>query len=158
MIDLGLSKLAVIGIVALIVIGPKNLPTTARMLGTLFRRAQRYISQVKAEISQQIELETLRTLQDDLMHTTNTLHDELDQASRLMTLQNTSSTPPLQLSKSINIRKAKKRISTWHCRQTLFIKKNLRQQHLNTRLLSGAARVKRYRQFLISEKNFFRHF
>ena len=36
MIDLGLSKLAIIGVVALIVIGPEKLPKVARMAGTLY--------------------------------------------------------------------------------------------------------------------------
>jgi Tat protein translocase TatB subunit len=48
MIDLGLSKLAVIGVVALIVIGPEKLPKVARMAGTLYGRAQRYLHEVKS--------------------------------------------------------------------------------------------------------------
>ena len=51
MIDLGISKLALIGVVALIVIGPEKLPRVARMAGTLLGRAQRYINDVKAEVS-----------------------------------------------------------------------------------------------------------
>lgn len=66
MIDLGLTKLAVIGAVALIVIGPKDLPKVARMAGTLFGRAQRYISQVKSEVSREIELEELRKMQTEV--------------------------------------------------------------------------------------------
>lgn len=66
MIDLGLTKLAVIGAVALIVIGPKDLPKVARMAGTLFGRAQRYISQVKSEVSREIELEELRKMQSEV--------------------------------------------------------------------------------------------
>ena len=62
MIDLGLSKLAIIGAVALIVIGPKDLPRVARMAGTLFGRAQRYINQVKSEVSREIELDELRKM------------------------------------------------------------------------------------------------
>ena len=38
MIDLGLTKLAVIGAVALVVIGPEKLPKVARMAGTLYGR------------------------------------------------------------------------------------------------------------------------
>ena len=49
MIDLGLTKIALIGAVALVVIGPEKLPSVARMAGTLFGRAQRYINNVKAE-------------------------------------------------------------------------------------------------------------
>ena len=43
MIDLGLTKMAVIGVIALIVIGPEKLPKVARMAGTLYGRAQRYL-------------------------------------------------------------------------------------------------------------------
>nr|MBP8795522.1 twin-arginine translocase TatA/TatE family subunit [Brachymonas sp.] len=49
MIDLGISKLTLIGIVALIVVGPEKLPGIARTLGTLVGRAQRYINDLKAE-------------------------------------------------------------------------------------------------------------
>jgi sec-independent protein translocase protein TatB len=63
MIDLGLSKLAIIGVVALIVIGPEKLPKVARMAGTLYGRAQRYLHDVKSEVSREIELEELRSLQ-----------------------------------------------------------------------------------------------
>ena len=49
MIDLGISKLALIGAVALIVIGPEKLPRVARTVGTLLGKAQRYVNDVKAE-------------------------------------------------------------------------------------------------------------
>ena len=66
MIDLGLSKLAIIGVVALIVIGPEKLPKVARMAGTLYGRAQRYLHDVKSEVSREIELEELRNLQKNV--------------------------------------------------------------------------------------------
>ncbi|MCU6435111.1 Sec-independent protein translocase protein TatB [Undibacterium sp. Jales W-56] len=66
MIDLGISKLALIGVVALIVIGPEKLPKVARMAGSLFGRAQRYINEVKSEVSREIELEELRKMQKDV--------------------------------------------------------------------------------------------
>lgn len=66
MIDLGLSKIALIGVVALVVIGPEKLPKVARMAGTLYGRAQRYISQVKSEVSREIELEELRKMQQEV--------------------------------------------------------------------------------------------
>jgi sec-independent protein translocase protein TatB len=62
MIDLGLSKLAIIGVVALVVIGPEKLPKVARMAGTLYGRAQRYLQEVKSEVSREIELEELKNL------------------------------------------------------------------------------------------------
>ncbi|WP_019139630.1 Sec-independent protein translocase protein TatB [Noviherbaspirillum massiliense] len=69
MIDLGLSKLALIGVVALIVVGPERLPKVARMAGTLFGRAQRYLNEVKSEVSREIELEELRKMQKDMQDT-----------------------------------------------------------------------------------------
>ncbi len=66
MIDLGLTKLALIGVVALVVIGPEKLPRVARMAGSLFGRAQRYINEVKSEVSREIELEELRKMQKDV--------------------------------------------------------------------------------------------
>jgi len=66
MIDLGLTKLAVIGVVALVVIGPEKLPKVARMAGTLYGRAQRYLNEVKSEVSREIELEELKNLQKEV--------------------------------------------------------------------------------------------
>lgn len=66
MIDLGLTKLAVIGAVALVVIGPEKLPKVARMAGTLYGRAQRYLAQVKTEVSREIEMEELRSLHKEV--------------------------------------------------------------------------------------------
>jgi len=66
MIDLGLAKLAMIGAVALIVIGPEKLPKVARMAGSLLGRAQRYLNQVKAEVSREMELDELRKVQQEV--------------------------------------------------------------------------------------------
>jgi len=66
MFDIGLSEIVVIGVVALIVIGPERLPKTARMLGHLFGRLQRYVNEVKADISREMELDELRRLKRDV--------------------------------------------------------------------------------------------
>lgn len=66
MIDLGLTKIALIGVVALVVIGPEKLPRVARMAGTLFGRAQRYINQVKSEVSREMELDEFRRMQKEV--------------------------------------------------------------------------------------------
>ncbi|HUP30985.1 MAG TPA: Sec-independent protein translocase protein TatB [Usitatibacter sp.] len=55
MFDVGFSEMLVIGIVALVVIGPEKLPKVARTLGHLFGRLQRYVSQVKTDISREME-------------------------------------------------------------------------------------------------------
>ena len=66
MFDIGFSEIVVIGVVALVVIGPERLPKTARTLGHLFGRLQRYVSDVKADISREMELDELRKLQRDM--------------------------------------------------------------------------------------------
>ena len=63
MFDVGFSEIFVIALVALIVIGPERLPKVARTLGHLFGRMQRYVNDVKADISREMELEELRKLQ-----------------------------------------------------------------------------------------------
>jgi sec-independent protein translocase protein TatB len=63
MFDIGFSELMVIAVVALIVIGPERLPKVARTLGHLFGRMQRYVNDVKADISREMELDELRKLQ-----------------------------------------------------------------------------------------------
>jgi sec-independent protein translocase protein TatB len=60
MVDIGFSELVVIGIVALIVIGPERLPKVARTAGHLYGRLQRYVSSVKSDISQEIHLDEIR--------------------------------------------------------------------------------------------------
>lgn len=64
MIDIGLSKMALIGAVALIVIGPEKLPKVARTVGTLLGKAQRYVNDVKAEVNRSMELDELRKMKD----------------------------------------------------------------------------------------------
>jgi sec-independent protein translocase protein TatB len=59
MFDIGFSELLVIGIVALVVIGPERLPKVARTLGVLFGRLQRYVTQVKSDISREMEMAEL---------------------------------------------------------------------------------------------------
>ena len=62
MIDFGFDKIALIGAVALIVIGPEKLPRVARTVGTLLGKAQRYVADVKAEVNRSIELEELKKM------------------------------------------------------------------------------------------------
>jgi sec-independent protein translocase protein TatB len=66
MFDVGFSELVVIGLVALVVIGPERLPRVARTLGHLAGRLQRYVADVKADINREIELDELRKMRDQM--------------------------------------------------------------------------------------------
>jgi len=74
MIDFGLTKLIMIGAVALVVIGPEKLPKVARMAGSIFGRAQRYINDVKAEVSREMELEELHKVHDEFRQAAQDAH------------------------------------------------------------------------------------
>ncbi len=63
MLDIGFSELMVIGVVALVVLGPERLPRVARTAGHLLGRFQRYVSQVKSDINREIDLADLKKLQ-----------------------------------------------------------------------------------------------
>lgn len=66
MFDIGFSELMVIGIVALLVIGPERLPKVARTVGHLLGRAQRYVHDVKSDINREIQLDELKKLQSQV--------------------------------------------------------------------------------------------
>jgi sec-independent protein translocase protein TatB len=65
MFDIGFSELIVIGIVALVVIGPERLPKVARTLNMLFGRLQRYVTQVKSDINREMDLSELNRVKTE---------------------------------------------------------------------------------------------
>jgi sec-independent protein translocase protein TatB len=81
MLDLGLTKMAVIGVVALVVLGPERLPRVARTAGALFGRAQRYINDVKDEVRRDIELGELQQMKSEFVaaavNVENAIHENL---------------------------------------------------------------------------------
>jgi sec-independent protein translocase protein TatB len=85
MIDFGFDKLALIGAVALIVIGPEKLPRVARTVGTLLGKAQRYVADVKAEVNRSIELEDLKKMktqfEDAARNVEQTVSSEINQTT-----------------------------------------------------------------------------
>lgn len=166
MIDFDLSKLALIGVVALVVIGPERLPKVARMAGTLFGRAQRYMNDVKAEVSREIELEELRKMRSDVQQAAGDVQQSFAQSvsavendlnSAWSGLASDASPEPLReppspeqvAEKAKNFRKKKlaraSAIPSWYKRQT---------GH-KTRVISGAARVARYRPAGAARKSSF---
>ena len=85
MFDIGFSELLVIGVVALIVIGPQKLPRVARTVGHLVGRMQRYVADVKADINREIELDELRKMRDSMQQAAqgfeSSVKSEIDKAN-----------------------------------------------------------------------------
>lgn len=99
MFDFGFSEMMLIAVVALIVIGPERLPRMARTIGHLFGRLQRYVNDVKADISREMELEELRkfktTVEDAARGFESTVQDELSKTeTELEGLTKLEDTPP----------------------------------------------------------------
>lgn len=88
MFDVGFSELIVIGIVALVVIGPERLPKVARTVGLLLGRAQRYVNDVKADINREMQLDELKKLQAQVSESAreleSSMRQEMDAARKLV--------------------------------------------------------------------------
>jgi sec-independent protein translocase protein TatB len=87
-LDFGFDKIALIGAVALIVIGPEKLPRVARTVGTLLGKAQRYVADVKAEVNRSIELEELQKMktqfQTAVQDVEQSVRQEVDSATQAL--------------------------------------------------------------------------
>jgi sec-independent protein translocase protein TatB len=86
MVDFGFDKLVLIGAVALVVLGPERLPRVARTVGTLLGKAQRYVSDVKAEVNRSIELEELQKMKGQFQTAVNdvqsSVQEQMDAANQ----------------------------------------------------------------------------
>jgi sec-independent protein translocase protein TatB len=80
--DIGFSEIVVIGVVALIVIGPERLPKVARTLGHMFGRLQRYVNEVKADINREMELDELRKLQSQVQSAARDIEQSVTHAAQ----------------------------------------------------------------------------
>lgn len=146
MIDLGISKMAMIGAVALIVIGPEKLPRVARTVGTLLGKAQRYVADVKAEVNRSMELDELRKMKDTVEGAARDVHSsiqstasEFEQSwSEASTEAVTSVYEPLP---PVYRHPGKK----WRLKQGATPQWYKVRNGVRTRVQSGAARVARYR-------------
>lgn len=79
MFDIGFSELMVIALVGLIVIGPERLPRVARTVGHLLGRLQRYVSDVKSDISREMQLEDLKRLQAQVAEQARSLERQVNE-------------------------------------------------------------------------------
>jgi sec-independent protein translocase protein TatB len=155
--DLGISKLAIIGVVALVVIGPERLPRVARTVGTLLGRAQRYLADVKAEVNREMQLDDLKGMRDSFQSAASSfhssVHDNLRQTEADLNSAFESSpvaTPeplmtPIAAPEPVSPAKRgkwKRNLRTRQSAQPMWFRAANRKR---TRVLSGAARMARYR-------------
>ena len=148
MIDLGLSKMALIGAVALIVIGPEKLPRVARTVGTLLGKAQRYVADVKAEVNRSMELDELRKMKETVESAARDVESSVSTAASDFEKQwdestATEHTALADLTPSYPEYKHPKK--KWRLKQGATPQWYKARTGVRTKALSGAARVAKYR-------------
>lgn len=153
MIDFGFDKIALIGAVALIVIGPEKLPRVARTVGHMIGKAQRYVADVKAEVNRSIELEELQKVKTQFESAARDVEQSVNAEVRSATseletqwksgdvdtavhaLEGLSTPVPEYKHPKKNWRLKRGATPTWYKQRS----------GIRTKALSGAARVARYR-------------
>ena len=161
MLDLGLTKMALIGVVALVVLGPERLPGVARTAGALFGRAQRYINDVKSEVAREMELDELKKMRTQFetaaSNVESTIHDNLRQHEAELNdawNQGTSVSPsiaggtdaqtPADTSSWRIASASPAKRKNWRVKQSAVPNWYKRTTARRTRVQSGAARVARH--------------
>ncbi len=84
MFDVGFSELALIGVVALVVLGPERLPKVARTAGHLFGRLQRYVNGVKADISREMEASEFAKLKQEVQDAAKSFEKTVNEQSNAL--------------------------------------------------------------------------
>ena len=151
MFDIGVTKIAIIGGIALVVIGPEKLPSVARTIGTLVGRARRYVADVKAEVNRSVDLDELKKMREtmesaaqDVHNTIQTNVQEFDANLQAAVDQaDTSLETMAPLLEDMPVFKAVKK--NWRAKASATPNWYKTRSRIKTRVQSGAARVKRHR-------------
>ncbi len=149
MIDIGVTKLAIIGGIALIVIGPEKLPGLAKTIGTLLGRARRYVADVKAEVNRSMELDELKKMKDTVETAARDVENSIQtgtsdfEKSWAETTGMVTNTQPSDFHAGFPQYKHPKK--KWRIKQGATPGWYKARTGTRTRALSGAARVARFR-------------
>ncbi len=152
MFDLDISKMALIGAVALIVIGPEKLPRVARTVGTLLGKAQRYVADVKSEVSRSMELDELKKMKEAMVGAAkdveSSIHSgtsDLQKSWADATSMNDNSQHMIAADLPASYPSYRHPRKHWRVKQGATPNWYKARQGTRTRALSGAARVARFR-------------
>jgi len=151
-LDLGLSKMALIGAVALIVIGPEKLPRVARTVGALLGKAQRYVADVKSEVNRSMDLEELKKMKEtvetaarDVEQSVQTTANDFEKDWAETTAGLSAESVPSSSSWQPPPPEYKLPGKNWRLKRGAMPQWYKARAGVRTRALSGAARVARYR-------------
>ena len=154
MIDFGFDKIALIGAVALIVIGPERLPRVARTVGHLLGKAQRYVADVKAEVNRSIELDELKkmksTFEDAARDVEQTVGNEIRETSAELdkswseVVSSTSATSAAE-ALATPVPEYRRPNKNWRVKRSAMPQWYKQRHGIRGKAQSGAARVARFR-------------
>jgi sec-independent protein translocase protein TatB len=146
-IDLGIEKMMVISVVALIVIGPEKLPRVARTVGTLLGKAQRSVADVKAEVNRSMDLEELKTMKETVESAARDVEGTIHSGAADFEKQWSEATSGASaaLAEPPSYPEYKHPKKKWRIKQGATPTWYKARNGIRTKALSGAARVARYR-------------
>jgi sec-independent protein translocase protein TatB len=151
MIDFGFDKIALIGAVALIVIGPEKLPGVARFVGHWVGKMQRYVADVKAEVNRSVELEELKKMKTQFeqgaqgieQSVSNEIHQaQTDWRESWQDHTDTANSGDHEGLRPYNYRRPRK---NWRLKRSVMPRWYKQRHGIRSNALSGAARVARHR-------------
>ena len=154
MIDIGVTKLAIIGAIALLVIGPEKLPSLAKTVGTLLGRARRYVAEVKDEVNRSMELDELKKVKE----TVEIAAREVDQSIQTSAAEfeknwaetNDIASQASSIETYASFPEYKHPRKKWRVKQGATPRWYKVRSGIRTNALSGAARVARFRPTRLS--------
>ena len=148
MIDIGLTKIALIGAVALIVIGPEKLPRVARTVGMLLGKAQRYVADVKQEVSRSMELDELKKMKESVEGAARDVENSIQTNAsdfEKSWAETTGTASADELPGMITFPEYKRPKKNWRLKTGATPQWYKARSGVRTKALSGAARVARFR-------------
>src|SRR3954468_21847862 len=140
--------MALIGAVALIVIGPEKLPKVARTVGTLLGKAQRYVNDVKAEVNRSMDLDELRKMKESVETAARDVESSVRTGANEFEKQWSEAVGndmPALSEPQPEFPQYKHPKKKWRLKQGATPQWYKARNGVRTKALSGAARVARYR-------------
>ncbi len=150
MLDISIAKTLVILGVGLIVIGPKNLPATAKAIGILWARGQIYLNKLKSEVNQHINLDEMKELHSNLQNSQHQIMQNLNQGlvenlndiNNIYETENYASTNYDTNNTNIRINNGR---NSWRIKKSTLPIWYKQKNNLRVRIQHGAARMQRFR-------------
>lgn len=150
MLDIGVTKIAIIGAIALVVIGPERLPGVARTLGTLLGRVRSYMADVKAEVDRSMALDELKKMKESVQSAAQEVEQSIRTgASEFESVLAEASQleGPAAEDSLLNFPAYRHPNKRWRLKQGAVPQWYKARAGVRTKALSGAARVARFRPY-----------